>query len=750
MEALSWSSRRKPTWLTRQTVTGTALVIALAGLLHMYAAYGHLDHPGHALFLLLAGLIEVVWGLAFWRRPSTVLGRAGILLAGSLVLLWALTRVVPAPFGHGPGEIDSLGVLSKIAEAIGLAGLLTMFFLGSQTGAVRWSLWRTMLVLLGLAVCGALLLYGAGLVAEWALPWLAEQDDHATEVGGIRNNSLGTNAALAPVPFATGLSSVDMLWRQLTRSGLDPTPGTALEVTYAPPVLFQAMGQETLQQLPNESVAVFLVLESNEDHHAGFPPDPIPALLQLDNNDAFGPLESAILYEDGHGHRRSRLVFALPPGTDAERFLHERHILRLIVPREGQGSSVFTWAFPITALEPPSESTPREALAPFSSLTKTRDGLTYGGRSDITVEATYVTPEFLRRALPPDAQTHFPSDRFLTFLVSERVHNGDLPPASLTVSLRFDGRDYQPDLVELLTTAPHHRATLVRFPVMPPPPLEHHVLELRLSGGASLTWHLPVAPTGDAAPTPGFRLTWVSVLALLAGLVAAMWPCLFQLTVFFIPALAGLSMQEASGEVTLRQRFQVVKVAFLFVLGFTLTYTVSGALLGLAAQRLGEAPDFSVWQRYAAIGGGIAIIILALRVAVRVRAPLVCKMPILSRMAHQQKPTSALEVMFAGLAFATGCMTCFGAAILIAMVVYVGLSGSPVIGALTMFLFSLGMGIPLVLGAIAMAKILPVLSRLERLVPWLGLASSILMIGFALLLITGNYMALTAWVYRLL
>jgi cytochrome c-type biogenesis protein len=107
-------------------------------------------------------------------------------------------------------------------------------------------------------------------------------------------------------------------------------------------------------------------------------------------------------------------------------------------------------------------------------------------------------------------------------------------------------------------------------------------------------------------------------------------------------------------------------------------------------------------------------------------------------------------MMFAGLAFATGCMTCFGAAMVITMVIYVGLNGSMFFGAMVMFLFSLGMGIPLVIAAVAMARVLPLLFRLERLVPWMGLASSVLMVGFAILLITGNYMLLTEWAYRLI
>jgi cytochrome c-type biogenesis protein len=106
--------------------------------------------------------------------------------------------------------------------------------------------------------------------------------------------------------------------------------------------------------------------------------------------------------------------------------------------------------------------------------------------------------------------------------------------------------------------------------------------------------------------------------------------------------------------------------------------------------------------------------------------------------------------MLAGLAFATGCMTCFGSALVVVMVVYIGLAQSAFYGALVLFLFSLGMGIPLVIAAVAMARTLPLLLRLERAVPWMGLASAALMVAFGALLISGHYMLVSEWTYRLL
>jgi cytochrome c-type biogenesis protein len=226
-----------------------------------------------------------------------------------------------------------------------------------------------------------------------------------------------------------------------------------------------------------------------------------------------------------------------------------------------------------------------------------------------------------------------------------------------------------------------------------------------------------------------------------------MWPCLFQLTVYFIPALAGVVMQEGGGATGTSRRYQVLTAAFYFILGFTLIYTVTGALIGYAAGRFGSTGAFEAWQRSIGVAAGVVVLGLALRVAAKVRAPLVCRMPVLSRMAHGNAPATRTEMMLAGLAFATGCMTCFGSALVVGMVVYVGLAQSALYGALVLFLFSLGMGVPLVIAALAMAKALPLLMRLEKLVPWMGLASAVLMAAFGTLLVSGNYMAVSEWAF---
>jgi hypothetical protein len=179
------------------------ITIALAGLVHLLIVPAHYAHaPAHGIFFALAGLIQVAWAVAFWRRPSAILYHIGLALSGGLVVLWLLTLALPAPFGgHDAGSIDASALVCKTSELVGLIALVALALQGGQFASLG-KLSRPKLV--GEAVVVSLIVgavfFGLGKAAEPLFPqWQHEaehsheQTEHAAEHGEHAHNSSETH-----------------------------------------------------------------------------------------------------------------------------------------------------------------------------------------------------------------------------------------------------------------------------------------------------------------------------------------------------------------------------------------------------------------------------------------------------------------------------------------------------------------------------------------------------------------------------
>lgn len=375
---------------------------------------------------------------------------------------------------------------------------------------------------------------------------------------------------------------------------------------------------------------------------------------------------------------------------------------------------------------------------------------------NVPADVMLVTPDYFHAVgWVPTAEMN--THDFVVFLVAENIHDGDLPPMDVP-TLLLGGLDLHAVAhTKIMAASPHHRTTAVMFK-RPSVLLPGMIADFSLvfphspdSGPGSLHWEGIVLQEGGAGSgTPTFHLTGAGILALLAGMLASMWPCLFQLTAYFIPSLAGISMAEVrGGQVPAAVRWRVVKMATFFVMGFVIVYTLAGAAAGIAARSFDTRSAFETWRRPLTVTAGIVMLALALRQAAKARLPVVCKMPLLGHIGNGPRPGYG-SAMLMGLAYATGCATCFGAAVLVGMLVYVGASGAPFTGAIVMFLFSVGMGVPLVVGASLLARVLPVLERFDNASRYIALASSGLMLAMAVLLLSDHFMGFSNTVARLL
>lgn len=349
-----------------------------------------------------------------------------------------------------------------------------------------------------------------------------------------------------------------------------------------------------------------------------------------------------------------------------------------------------------------------------------------GGRLELSV--LLATPAYFRATGQQALGDRYGAERDIVVLLREDVHFGDLA-APLRPVLLLDDRAHTASRVEVLMEAAHHRVTAVVYAdaarALVDPTID--IAELDIAGATgALRWDRPFG--GTAPEGPGLSIPLL--LALFGGMLASMWPCLFQLTAYFIPSVAGLSLDEARAG---RGRADVLRTAILFVSGIVVVYTLAGLLAGLAAQSLSGTALFESARRPLTLVAGLVVIAMAARLAIRARKPMACAMPIIA-----PRRSSGIGTVALGLAFATGCMTCFGAALVLGMFTYVVTAASPLVGAAILFLFSLGIAVPLVVAAMAMARVLPLLTRLERGAPVLSFASAGIMAAYGLLLVTGS------------
>jgi len=369
------------------------------------------------------------------------------------------------------------------------------------------------------------------------------------------------------------------------------------------------------------------------------------------------------------------------------------------------------------------------------------------GGTDLGV--TWATPQYLKLTHQQAAIARFGADRNLVFLLMEAHHTGDLPPVPRLV-LRQGGMDMAATRVVSSASSAHHRLSVLVFPKMAmggshaamEGPVQIVVPSVHRGGAPQiLSWNSAAGTANAAAPTASLHLTWTTLLALFGGLLSSMWPCLFQLSVYFVPTLAGLGAADAAGNRPAGANVRIAKAAGAFVLGFVLVYTAAGAAAGFAAQSLGDTSVFWQLRREMTLVAGVILLLMALRLAANGRAPLVCKMPLGNFLKRKRVGTPG--TMLLGVCFAVGCTTCFGAAIVLGMITYVGVAGTPLTGALIMLVFALGMAVPLMIGSLLMARVVAYLGRMERLAPYMVLGASAVMAGFAVLLLSGHYMALS-------
>jgi len=225
-------------------------------------------------------------------------------------------------------------------------------------------------------------------------------------------------------------------------------------------------------------------------------------------------------------------------------------------------------------------------------------------------------------------------------------------------------------------------------------------------------------------------------VAVLAGVLSFLSPCVLPLVPSYLCFVTGVSLDELErGE----RRIAIFWPALAFVLGFSLVFLA----LGASATLLGRLLFF--YQDWIARVGGLLIAAFGLHLLGVFRATALLR----DRRVHlKSRPAGLLGAVGAGIVFGAGWTPCIG----------------PVLGSILTFAaeratwsgamvllggYSLGLALPFLAAALGMGAFLRSARHFRPLLPAVQKVSGALLIVAGLLLMTGTYQTLAAYLIQL-
>lgn len=348
-------------------------------------------------------------------------------------------------------------------------------------------------------------------------------------------------------------------------------------------------------------------------------------------------------------------------------------------------------------------------------------------------------------------------ERTLPVLLVVDVHEGELPEPELwvpAVSMSVNGVLLPPaQTYSVAFRSEHHQTVALQF--------ARHDAEGNLflddsdgtlsltvpnieSGSGELTvdWSLPLRyPAAEAGGVfPGSVATLGSVLAVMAGLLVIFSPCVVHMTAYFLPVITGLGMQEIRARKDdVRFRAHVALSGVAFVTGFVLLYTAFGVAAGFAGQFFSNTAKLEPYIFPLRIITGTVVIYLAIQTLGLFRLPFIVSLRLPGRPHEVRSPRQGyVAAAIAGMSISVGCLACVGGTLLASLLIYAGASSSPVVGGLTLFLFSIGMSIPFLLVAFAFEKMVPQINKVWPLLRYSSAVAGAVMLVVGLLILSGN------------
>jgi len=220
-------------------------------------------------------------------------------------------------------------------------------------------------------------------------------------------------------------------------------------------------------------------------------------------------------------------------------------------------------------------------------------------------------------------------------------------------------------------------------------------------------------------------------VALIAGVISFLSPCVLPIVPPYLAFMAGSSMEEIEAG----KSKKVIFAALYFVMGLSTVFIFQGiAAAGLGRQML-------QFQAEMTIIGGIVIMIFGQHFLGIYRIPFLYRE---ARMETKAKGGTFFGAYVLGLAFAFGWTPCIGP-ILGTILILVAEEGSVTKGVLMMGVYALGLGLPFVLAAVFINRAIGVMNRFKKHLDKVERISGLLLWTIGLMMISGTFTTLAFW-----
>ncbi len=223
----------------------------------------------------------------------------------------------------------------------------------------------------------------------------------------------------------------------------------------------------------------------------------------------------------------------------------------------------------------------------------------------------------------------------------------------------------------------------------------------------------------------------------LAGLVSFLSPCVLPLVPPYLTYLGGTTLEQLSGKEQIDKQLwgRVVLASLLFVLGFTTVFVGFGAGASVLGQWIQAHKS-----ELAMLAGGV-IILFGLHFLGVLRIPLLYRE---ARLHADNRGASLAGAYVMGLAFAFGWTPCIGP-VLATVLTLAANEASLGAGVRLLLVYSLGLGIPFVLAAVAIGPFLGFLKRFRRYLGRVEKVMGVLLVLAGVLMPTGWLNTFGTW-----